>query len=61
MNILLEGSMVDPWRKAVFDWIKKQGTSGSMAGVFRDTSLQGGLSLMTAFSVLTLEHALFLR
>jgi len=61
MSILLEGAMVDPWRTAVLDWTKKQAQTGVMAGVFNDGSLQGGVTLGTAFSVLTMEHALFLR
>jgi hypothetical protein len=65
LSILLDGALEDPWRTWAFDLTKQQLGTGSAAGCF-PVAVHGaeratGLATQTALSVLTLEHALYLR
>ena len=65
LSILLDGALDDPWRTWAFDLTKAQIATGSAAGCFpvsvHDPARATGLATQTALSVLTLEHALYLR
>ena len=62
--IALERGLPDPWRGWVFALAAEQTRKGPAAGAFRGRGRwlrSAGLPLYTAVSVLTLEHALYLR
>jgi hypothetical protein len=64
VSILLTGALGEPWRKWTFDLAKKQVHGTSAAGVFPGDTWKRhkpGATLVTALSVLTLEHSLYLR
>lgn len=64
VSILLTGVLGEPWRKWTFDLAKKQVHGTSAAGVFPGDTWKRhkpGATLVTALSVLTLEHSLYLR
>jgi hypothetical protein len=66
MSILLERALRDPWRRWSLEVAESQVKKGSNAGAFPDAldghvSRVGGTTAVTAFAVLTLEHALYLR
>jgi hypothetical protein len=65
VSLWLEEELVEPWRQWSLDLASKQVAEGDAAGSIpldRDLWLRGpGLTVQTALSVLTLEHALYQR
>ena len=64
LSILLQGALDDPWRAWAFALSQQQVMNGTAAGSFLvpvTASHKPGVALSTALSVLTLEHALYLR
>ena len=64
VSILLTGLLGEPWRQWTFDLAKKQVHGTSAAGVFPGDTWKRhkpGATIVTALSVLTLEHSLYLR
>lgn len=64
LSILLQGALEDPWRTWAFALSQQQVMQGTGAGSFLVPVTQShkpGVALSTALSVLTLEHALYLR
>jgi hypothetical protein len=64
MTIRLTGDLPGPWRKWVLDLAAEQVVKGPAAGSFQKTQGQfknAGTTGVTAATLLTLEHALYLR
>ena len=64
VSILLTGALGEPWRTWTFDLAKKQVHGTTAAGVFPGDTWKRhkpGATLVTALSILTLEHSLYLR
>ncbi len=64
MSIALTGNLGGPWRKWVLDLSAEQETKGAAAGCYRRSGgrfAPAGTTGITAATILTLEHALYLR